>query len=66
MGVELTPVGGIIFFDAEMNPAEEFPGTTWEELQNDLYITAEEKPTLGPDGQPIGPHTVLKCWQRIT
>lgn len=65
MAIEMVPVGSVIFFDAEMNPAEEYPGTLWEELDNDLYITAEEKPTLGPDGQPTSPHTVLKCWQRL-
>lgn len=64
--IEMIPVGSITFFDNDLNPAEEWPGTTWEQVINDLYICGNDGDRLGPDGMPVGPHTVLRCWMRMS
>lgn len=64
--VELVPPGCFIFMDRRINPAEEFPGTVWEELDNELYITSEEKQQIGPDGNPVKPYDKLLCWMRLS
>lgn len=63
--IELVPVGCIIFMDRRINPAEEFPGTMWEELQNDLYITSEEEQQIDDEGNPIKPYDALIAWLRL-
>lgn len=64
--VELVPVGMIIFMDRRINPAEEFPGTTWEELNNELYIKSEQKPQLDEQGNPVTPFDKLIAWIRLS
>lgn len=64
--VELVPVGMIIFMDRRINPAEEWPGTTWEELDNELYITSEEEQQLDYQGHPMKPYDKLLAWLRIS
>ena len=64
--VELVPPGMIIFMDRRINPAEQWPGTTWEELNNELYITSEEDQQLDDHGNPIKPYDKLLAWIRIS
>lgn len=63
--IELVPVGCIIFMDRNDNPAEIFPGTMWEELINELYITSEEEQEIDDEGNPVKPYDKLISWLRI-
>lgn len=63
--VELVPVGSFIFLDRRINPAEEFPGTVWEEYSNELYITSEEEQQLDNNGRPIKPYDKVLTWLRL-
>lgn len=64
--IELVPPGTFIFMDRRINPAEQWPGTVWEEYANELYISSEEDQGLDNEGRPTKPHTVLICWMRIS
>lgn len=63
--IELVPVGSFIFLDREINPAEEFPGTVWEEFTNELYITSEEEQSLDDEGRPVKPYDKVITWLRL-
>lgn len=64
--VELVPPGCIIFMDRRINPAEQWPGTVWEELNNELYITSEKEQQLDDAGNPVHPYDKLISWLRIS
>lgn len=63
--IELAPIGTILFFDKDINPAEEFPGTMWEEMINDLYISSNQAQHIDSSGNPTGPYTKLIAWLRL-
>lgn len=63
--IELVPVGTFMFLDRRLNPAELFPGTSWEEYTNELYITSEEDQKLDEHGRPIKPFDKVITWLRI-
>lgn len=64
--IELCPIGGIIFVESDENPAELFPGTTWEELINELYITSETEQQIDDEGNPVLPYTKPRTWRRLS
>lgn len=62
--IELVPVGAFIFLDRDVNPAEMFPNTSWEQYDNSLYITTEGKMHVDSQGRPTGTYKPLRCWIR--
>lgn len=62
---QLVPVGSFLFLHKNLNPAEEWPGTSWEEYVNELYITSEEEQKLDDQGRPIKPYDNVITWLRI-
>ena len=34
----IPPVGSIVFMKDDINPAESYPGTIWETVENNIYF----------------------------
>ena len=46
----IPPVGSIVFMKDDINPAESYPGTIWETVENNIYFISQEKNEKVNDG----------------
>lgn len=60
----IPPVGSIIFMKADENPAATYPGTAWEQVENNIYFVTQEKQEKVADGWKC-PFEKPTSWVRV-